>query len=65
MWWSGKSTGRNYPPKMKVEAFKDGMFRTFERHSRVGALSRLASEVTSIPMMHELEAESFDEIRKS
>ena len=32
---SDKSTGRNYLPKGKAEEFKDGMFRTFKRHSRV------------------------------
>ena len=62
---SDKSTGRNYLPKRKAEEFEDGMFRTFERHSRVGALSKLASEVTGIPMLHELEAELFEEILTS
>jgi len=31
----------------------------------MGALSKPASEVTGIPMLHELEAESFEEILAS
>jgi hypothetical protein len=59
---SGKSTGKNYPPKGKVD---EGVFRTFERHSQVGVLSRHASEVTGILMLHELEADLSEEILTS